>query len=120
MKARFLIACLLLALVLSGGVLAQWQVQSTCDEITQLIEDSYGEEEVTRFEQARELWQKREAFLSALVRHDRIDAVSESFSRAGAFLSEQTEDEYQAEIAQLIGRLKLIREYDQVTFRSVF
>lgn len=120
MKSRFLISCLLLLLVLAGGAFAQMQVQRVCDEMTELLKASAGEEEATKFEAARVLWEKNQGFLSALVKHERVDAVSESFSRAGAFLSEATEDEYRAEVSQLIGRLWLIREYDQLTFRSIF
>ena len=69
---------------------------------------------------AKQKWESHVVVLSVLIRHDRVDQVTESFARAEEFLKKGTEDECGAEIAQILTKLTWLREYDKPGFRSIF
>ena len=117
MKWRSWVACGMLVLILCVGLLIQYKIELLCNDLCQLIQ---RDEEWESFTEAHTLWKDHITALSVLIRHDRIDNITESFARAEAFLQDDTIDEYRAEIAQLISKLVWLREYDRPSFRSVF
>ena len=101
-----------------GGVLALRRTERLCDALSAGLDASYSDGEA--FQQAYDLWKHNTSYFSALVSHDHVDAISDSFSMADGFLAEGTMDEYHAELGNLLQQLSLLREYDLLTVRSLF
>lgn len=106
----------MLALILCMGVYTQYRIELLCDDLHMLLAAETDES----FWRAKHLWDRNVTVLSVFIRHDRIDNITESFARAGAFLSVGTTDEHQAEVAQLITELTWLQEYDRPNLRSIF
>lgn len=117
MKMRVVLAFGLLALVLIAGYAAQYRMELFCDELRLLLKDTVSSES---FLQAKKKWNNHVTALSVMIRHDRVDNITEAFSRAEAFLAAGTNDEFRAEVAQIISKLTWLREYDRPSVRSVF
>ena len=117
MRWRVWTACGLLLLAVCAGTVTQLWMQELCDSLCSTLWDEPWEQGVPK---ARQLWERHIVLLSVLIRHDRVDQVSEGFARAEAFLQMGTEDECRAEITGLIAKLTRLREYDKPGFRSIF
>ena len=117
MKWRVWTACGLLLLAVCVGTVVQFWVESLCDELCDVLREAPQAQDLLW---AKQQWEKHIVLLSVLIRHDRVDQVSEAFARAEAFLQMETEDECRAEIAGIISKLTWLREYDKPGFRSIF
>ena len=112
MRWRIWVAVLLLAAVLTGGLVTRRRTEELCREMGSLLVS--GE-----FERSYALWQECTPFFSALVTHDRVDAVSQSYARADAFFRAGTGDEYRSEMQNTLLQLSLLMDYDRLTVRSI-
>ncbi len=117
LKLRVALAFGLLALVLCVGSVTQYRMEGLCNELCDLLRDESAGES---FSKAKERWSDHITLLSVMIRHDRIDNITEAFARAEAFLQADTEDEFRAEKAQIVSKLIWLREYDRPSFRSIF
>ena len=117
MKWRVWVACGLLLAVVALGITTQYWIESLCDDLCRLLQTLPRENTLP---EAKERWEDRVLVLSMLIRHDRVDQVTEAFVRSEQFLQMGTEDECAAEIAEIMSRLKWLREYDKPNFRSIF
>lgn len=116
-KWRVWMACGLLLLAVCIGTITQIWIEDLCDELCYILRE---EPQSQGLPQAKQQWEKHIIVLSVLIRHDRVDQVSEAFARAEAFLQMGTEDECRAETAEVISKLTWLREYDRPGFRSIF
>ncbi|MBR4971587.1 MAG: DUF4363 family protein [Oscillospiraceae bacterium] len=116
-KWRVWVACGLLLAVVVAGIATQYWIESLCDDLCRLLQTLPREQTLP---EAKERWEHQVLVLSMLIRHDRVDQVTEAFARAEQFLRMGTEDECEAEIAEILSRLKWLRQYDKPNFRSIF
>lgn len=117
MKWRVWLAIGLLVFATSTGVLIQRRIENLCTELCASLQDRHIEEE---FQKAKQMWEEKATMLSIWIRHDRVDYITESFAKAEAFLKSDTEDEFRAELAQLMSKIKLLKQYDHPDLRSIF
>lgn len=110
-------ACGLLLAILIAGSLTQWYMETLCRDLQQQLQENTSQQD---FLSAKQRWEEHVAVLSMLIRHDRIDNITEAFARADSFRKKGTEDEYRAEVAQIISKLTWLSQYDRPNLRSIF
>jgi len=120
MKVRIIISVVILVSVLTAGTLIVNKVRIFCSDLIELTDEASETLSVQALDSIKERWDKKTNLLSALIPHEHIDAVTLSIYRARAFLLSQNEDEYKAEIAEVIRQLKIVKQYDFPTVRSIF
>ena len=117
MKWRVWLAIGLLILATSAGLLIQYHIESFCVELCESLREDRVD---VCFQKAKKQWEEKATMLSVWIRHDRVDYITESFSRAEAFLESNTEDEFHAELAQIVSKIYLLKQYDRPDLRSIF
>jgi hypothetical protein len=68
--------------------------------------------------QAHAQWDGYAPWLCGFILHDVVNAVSESFTRAGALTPGS--EEYRAALAEVRARLEIMRDFDVPAWRSIF
>ena len=66
-----------------------------------------------------EVWQQSLPYLSSVLAHDRLDAVSGALFRAEGFLKAEDGGEALAEVRDALWQLSLLGQYDKPTVRSL-
>ncbi len=125
MRWHTITACLLLAAILLGGVLFSHHVSARCDQMSDLLSRSRdvviqtGHDTDARLKEAEALWQNELPLLSALLIHDRIDQISQTFAEARGFLEAENFDEYLAVLGDLLFSLRMVGDYDALSLRNL-
>ena len=112
MRWRVWVAVLLLAAVLGGGCFLRARTAALCRELG-------GRLAAGDFEGSWSLCRGELPFFSAVVTHDRIDALSACYARAAAFRRAGAREDYAAEVQNALLLLSLLMEYDRPSVRSI-
>lgn len=125
MQWRVILAAVLLALLLFGGILSLHQTENICKQVSQPLKAlsaqlqarETGENEL--LSQATDAWEKALPYLSSLISHDRLDEISGALFRAEGFLEAGDGGEALAELQDALWKLELLQSYDRPTVRSL-
>ena len=126
MHLRVMIASLLLAGIVVGGLLFLKRTDGLCVQTSEYLRqaDLYLltdlQKSLDALCRAEIYWQKQQDYLSSLVTHDRLDDVSRGLVRAKGFAEIGAPEEARGEIRDLIRQLTRIREYDSVSVKRLF
>ncbi len=110
---------LLLAIPLLGFFL-QIRLDRLCTQIDGKLENSRNMASPQELEEASALWLDRQILLTTLVTHEEVDAVTLGLRRALAFLYADNPEEFYAAIEETAAHLRIVRQFDKITIRSVF
>ncbi len=122
---RLAVAIGCIIVIAAGGILNLLFTSSLCNDMLSQIEISRrqvertGTDDAHALAQAADLWNRRSVYLSAFIGHDRIDDVTTSYRRALAFARQESFDEYLAELLELEALVRVVRDFDRPTFRSI-
>lgn len=109
---NLIVACILLASVVSFTAISSARVCSICDEMISLVDA--GE-----IDKAGELWQKNCDYIAYFVRDAEIDVVTAELE--GVYESFAVEDgEREAACVALRDAINEISHFERLSFRSVF
>ena len=120
MKLRVVISVLILVSVLVLGIFTVTLIKDFCGELIKLTDQAGESMSINILDSVKDRWNKKANILSALIPHEHVDEVTLSISRAHAFLVSGNEDEYKAEIAEIIRQLEVVKRYDFPNMRSIF
>ncbi len=70
-------------------------------------------------EQAQRIWDRWETFLGSVARHDELDELRYTFARLPGFAADNNSDEFRAQCAELIARVKHIREMERPSLHNI-
>ena len=118
-KGKILLAWGILLAIPILGFFFQYRIEGLCTEIEHHLRQA---EAMTAapLKEAIELWEDHQKLLTALVTHEEVDAVRESLRRAMAFLEADNAEEYAAALSEARADLTVVRNFDQLTIRSIF
>lgn len=125
MQWRVILAAVILALLLTGGLLSLTQTETVCREVSQPLKAlseqlrSQQRTDTALLEQAVERWERALPYLSSVISHERLDEISGAMFRAQGFLAAGDGGEALAELQDALWQLALLRQYDRPTVRSL-
>lgn len=125
MQWRVILAAFIIAALLAGGLLSLRHTASLCSRVSAPLEQLSAQlqreapADLTLLQQAMEVWQQSLPYLSSVLAHDRLDAVSGALFRAEGFLKAEDGGEALAEVRDALWQLSLLGQYDKPTVRSL-
>lgn len=125
MHWRVILAAFIIAALLAGGLLSLRHTASLCSLVSAPLEQLSAQlqreapADLTLLQQAMEIWQRGLPYLSSILSHDRLDAVSGALFRAEGFLKAEDGGEALAEVRDALWQLSLLGQYDKPTVRSL-
>lgn len=125
MHWRVILAAFIIAALLAGGLLSLRHTASLCSLVSAPLEQLSAQlqreapADLTLLQQAMEIWQRGLPYLSSVLSHDRLDAVSGALFRAEGFLKAGDSGEALAEVRDALWQLSLLGQYDKPTVRSL-
>ncbi|MEA4921143.1 MAG: DUF4363 family protein [Clostridiaceae bacterium] len=125
MKGKVIIACIIIICIPLVGVLAQLRVHNLCDETKELVKQAIEDcnnnaPDQTTISSAIELWEKHESFLTSLITHEEVDTVNLSLCSAKALIETGDIEGYYEALNQAIVNIRVVRNFDKPTIRSIF
>lgn len=125
MQWRVILAAFIIAALLAGGLLSLRHTASLCSLVSAPLEQLSAQlqreapADLTLLQQAMEVWQQSLPYLSSVLSHDRLDAISGALFRAEGFLKAGDSGEALAEVRDALWQLSLLGQYDKPTVRSL-
>lgn len=125
MHWRVILAAFIIAALLAGGLLSLRHTASLCSLVSSPLEQLSAQlqqkapADLALLQQAMEVWQQSLPYLSSVLAHDRLDAVSGALFRAEGFLKAEDGGEALAEVRDALWQLSLLGQYDKPTVRSL-
>ena len=125
MHWRVILAAFIIAALLAGGLLSLRHTASLCSRVSAPLEQLSAQlqreapADLALLQQAMEIWQRGLPYLSSILSHDRLDAISGALFRAEGFLKAEDGGEALAEVRDALWQLSLLGQYDKPTVRSL-
>lgn len=125
MHWRVILAAFIIAALLAGGLLSLRHTASLCSLVSAPLEQLSAQlqqkapADLALLQQAMEIWQRGLPYLSSVLSHDRLDAISGALFRAEGFLKAEDGGEALAEVRDALWQLSLLGQYDKPTVRSL-
>lgn len=123
MKNKVLLAWVILLAIPLGGWLLHRHVEQCCDAVDAWLtaaQEADDPGDPTAIYQANALWQDNQHLLTTLVTHEEVDTVTLGLTRAVANFNTGSAEEYYAAICETRAALRIVRDFDQPTLRSIF
>ena len=119
-KGKTILAWVILLAIPITGFFLQRHIDTVCTDISVLLHQAGQEISPRTLEQAMELWKNHQLVLTTMVPHEEVDAVTQSFQRALAFLYADNTEEFHATIAETLADLEVVRNFDRPSIRTIF
>lgn len=124
MRFKVALAYVILIAIPIAGFLSHSLVKACCDETEKYILEAKGipsaSDASSKIEKASERWLKDEWILTSFITHEEIDAVTVSLVRAKALADIDDEDELAEVLSECLSHIKIVRNFDKLTVRSIF
>ncbi|WP_243414200.1 DUF4363 family protein [Pseudoflavonifractor phocaeensis] len=99
---------------LTGALIGQ------LEEARQLVSEERWQEAEQLVKTARDRWRSHDTYLHVTLRHGDTDEIQLGFEETLRLLQTREVGEYAAASAQLMGRLSLLSEAEQLTLENLF
>lgn len=125
MHWRVILAAFIIAALLAGGLVSLHHTAKLCTQVSSPLEQLSAQlqqkapADLALLQQAMEIWQRGLPYLSSVLSHDRLDAISGALFRAEGFLKAEDGGEALAEVRDALWQLSLLGQYDKPTVRSL-
>mgnify|MGYP000160594975 FL=1 len=125
MHWRVILAAFIIAALLAGGLVSLHHTAKLCTQVSSPLEQLSAQlqqkapADLALLQQAMEIWQRGLPYLSSVLAHDRLDAISGALFRAEGFLKAGDSGEALAEVRDALWQLSLLGQYDKPTVRSL-
>ncbi len=125
MQWRVILAAFIIAALLAGGLVSLHHTAKLCTQVSSPLEQLSAQlqqkapADLALLQQAMEIWQRGLPYLSSVLSHDRLDAISGALFRAEGFLKAGDSGEALAEVRDALWQLSLLGQYDKPTVRSL-
>lgn len=125
MQWRVILAACIIAGLLAGGLVSLRHTAKLCTQVSSPLEQLSAQlqqkapADLALLQQAMEIWQRGLPYLSSILSHDRLDAISGALFRAEGFLKAGDSGEALAEVRDALWQLSLLGQYDKPTVRSL-
>ncbi len=125
MQWRVILAACIIAALLAGGLVSLHHTAKLCTQVSSPLEQLSAQlqqkapADLALLQQAMEIWQRGLPYLSSVLSHDRLDAISGALFRAEGFLKAGDSGEALAEVRDALWQLSLLGQYDKPTVRSL-
>lgn len=125
MHWRVILAACIIAGLLAGGLVSLHHTAKLCTQVSSPLEQLSAQlqqkapADLALLQQAMEIWQRGLPYLSSVLSHDRLDAISGALFRAEGFLKAGDSGEALAEVRDALWQLSLLGQYDQPAVRSL-
>lgn len=123
---RFKVAlayCILIAIPVAG-VFSHRAVKICCDETQQYIAEaqniSSASDAGPNIKKAKDRWMEDEWILTSFITHEEVDAVTVSLVRAEALAGIDDEEELAEVLSECLSHIKIVRNFDKLSVRSIF
>lgn len=125
MQWRVILAACIIAGLLAGGLVSLHHTAKLCTQVSSPLEQLSAQlqqkapADLALLQKAMEIWQRGLPYLSSVLSHDRLDAISGALFRAEGFLKAGDSGEALAEVRDALWQLSLLGQYDQPAVRSL-
>ena len=123
MWGRVVLATSFVVLILVGGFLSLNHIMKVCTQISQQVlsqSDKNAQPDESVIKSAFNEWKKHESYFSAVIPHNRVDAVTVAFQSAIGYCETNTAEEYHASLLELIQLIDLVARFDRLSSRNIF
>jgi len=124
MKAKVAMAYIVILAIPLTGFWSHGLIKKCCDETSAHIEEAMGDpsspSSLEDTKAAIKHWQEKETLLTSFVTHEEVDAVLIALRRAEVLYEIGDEDEYIESLTEAEAHIKIVRDFDKLTLRSVF
>jgi len=120
MWGRVIVAVLLVAAILTGGLLSLRHIENVCGEVTRQVMEADKSADEAALKSAFDNWKKHESYFSAVIPHNRVDAVTVAFQRSIGYCETKTTEEYHASLLELVQLINMVERFDRLSSRNIF
>lgn len=117
MRWRVLTALLIIGMIMTGGIYCRSRIAEICEQMEVLLRQ---QPDGTALDDALQLWEDSLPLLSSLLHHQRLDEVGQNLARSAGVLQAGDSGQYTAQIHALLYMLSDIREYDHISWKTLF
>ena len=119
MSFRLKLSIIALSLVIILGTISLVYINRACNNILDIINNAERNPSINEMLKLKKEWNTLSFYLSITIPHNHIDEVCEALDRSIMFLKYGTEDEFAAELSNILAGVKIIKNYDKPSLRTV-